>query len=120
MLFGRYIDQRLTPGVTDVDKRPPTADQRPRTSPNAHLYFKWAAGSDYVRDIVAPNYQRYPHALAFYSFFRSGRRSVLFHEIPRRFWMPFECPAVQRALDRERDDLDRQFLTFLHENYCVP
>jgi hypothetical protein len=121
-LFGRFIDQRLTPGVTNVDRLPPAAGQPQRkpTSANDNIYFKWAAGSDYVRDVVAPNYQRYPHALAFYSFFRSNRRSVLFHEIPGRFWMPFECPAVDRALAHARDDLDRQFLTFLRENYCVP
>ena len=120
ILFGRFIDQRLVAGVVDVDKSSPAADQRGRTSPSTNSYFKWAEGSDYVHDVVAPNYQRYPHSLAFYSFFRSNRRSVLFHDVPTRFWMPYECPALDRALARARDDLDRQFLTFLRENYCVP
>ena len=120
ILFGRFIDQRLVPGVVDVDKPSPAADQRKRTSASTNTYFKWAEGSDYVHDVVAPNYQRYPHSLAFYSFFRSDRRSVLFHDVPTRFWMPYECPALDRALARARDDLDRQFLTFLRENYCVP
>jgi hypothetical protein len=50
-----------------------------------------------VRDVVVPDCQRYIHSLAFYSFFRSGRR----------------------ALTSARDDLDRQFLKFLSESYCV-
>ena len=82
-------------------------------------FFKWAAKPDYVLDVVLPDYQRYYQALAFYSFFRSGGRSVLFHRIPPRQWIPFECPPVERALAHARDDLHRQFLTFLSENYCV-
>ena len=83
------------------------------------LFFTWAAKPDYLRDVVLPDYQRYYQALAFYSFFLSDRRSVLFHRIPPRQWVPFECPAVDRALAHARDDLDRQFLTFLRANYCV-
>jgi hypothetical protein len=82
-------------------------------------FFKWAAKPDYVRDVVLPDYQRYYQALAFYSFFRSDGHSVLFHRIPPRQWIPFECPPVERALAHARDDLHRQFLAFLSEHYCV-
>jgi hypothetical protein len=120
-LFGRFVDRHLEAGVVNVNdpKRPQWPSQRARATLDASTFFKWTAKPDYVRDVVLPDYQRYYQALAFYSFFRSDRRSVLFHRIPPRQWMPFECPAVDRALAHGRDDLDRQFLTFLRENYCV-
>jgi hypothetical protein len=121
LLFGRFVDQHLAPGLVDVDKLAPSIwpRQQVRTGGGARTYFKWLAGSDYVRDVVVPDYQQYQHSLAYYSFFRSDRRSVLFHRIPGRYWLPLECPPVERALAHARDNLDRQFLTFLSENYCV-
>jgi hypothetical protein len=121
MLFGRFVDQHLAPDLIDVNKLAPSVwpRQQVRTGTDARTYFKWLAGPDYVRDVVVPDYQQYQHSLAYYSFFRSGRRSVLFHRIPGRYWLPFECPPVERALAHARDKLDRQFLAFLSENYCV-
>jgi hypothetical protein len=120
-LFGRFVDRHLEAGVINVHDttRPKWPSQRERASIDTSLFFKWAAKPDYVRDVVLPDYQRYYQALAFYSFFRSDGHSVLFHRIPPRQWIPFECPAVDRALARARDDLDRQFLSFLRANYCV-
>jgi hypothetical protein len=122
MLFGRFVDQHLAPGVVNADELGPSVWPRHqiRTVPNMRTYFKWLAGADYVRDVVVPDYQQYDLSLAYYSFFRSNRRSVMFHLIPGRFWLPYECRAVDRALAHARDDLDRQFLTFLRANYCVP
>jgi hypothetical protein len=120
-LFGRFIDRHLEPGVINVDApgRPPWPLQRRREAMDTSTFFKWAAKPDYVRDVVLPDYQRYYQALAFYSFFRSDGHAVLFHRIPPRQWVPFECPPVERALAHTRDALDRQFLAFLSENYCV-
>jgi hypothetical protein len=122
VLFGRFVDRHLTAGLADVDKLPPSEwpRLRQRAPIDASTFFKWQAAPDYVRDVVVPDYQRYIHSLAFYSFFRSGRRAVLFHALPAGYWTPFECPAARRALGNARDDLDRQFLRFLSENYCVP
>jgi hypothetical protein len=122
VLFGRFVDRHLAAGLTDVDNLPPSEWPRPRkrAAIDATTVFKWSAGSDYVRDIVVPDYQRYILSLAFYSFFRSDRNTILFHTLPAGFWTPFECPAVRRALAGARDDLDRRFLKFLSENYCVP
>jgi hypothetical protein len=121
VLFGRFVDRHLTQGITDVDKLPRSEWPRLRARPpiDTSTFFKWVAAPDYVRDVVVPDYQRYIHSLAFYSFFRSDRRSVLFHNLPAGYWTPFECPPVERALARARDDLDRQFLTLLSERYCV-
>lgn len=121
VLYGRFVDRHLEPGVHDVDREPrfswPPGHARSLFEPR--LYFKWLAGPDYVRDVVVPDYERYRQALAFYSFFRSDRRSVLFHRIPPGNWIPFNCGPVERALASAHDDLDRQFLKFLSENYCV-
>jgi hypothetical protein len=120
-LFGRFVDRHLEAGIVNIDvaSRWEWPQQRPRGAMDVSSFLKWAAEPDYVRDVVLPDYQRYYQALAFYSFFRSDRRSVLFHRISSRQWVPFECPAVDRALAGARDDLDRQFLTFLRENYCL-
>jgi len=120
-LFGRFVDRHLEPGVINVDAsgRPSWPLQRRREAMDTSTFFKWAAKPDYVRDVVLPDYQRYYQSLAFYSFFRSDGRSVLFHRIPPGQWIPFECPPVERALARARGDLDRRFLAFLSENYCV-
>jgi hypothetical protein len=122
-LFGRFVDRHLEAGVINVDDpgRPKWPPQRGgRVAMAASTFFKWADRPDYVRDVVLPEYQQYYQALAFYSFFRSDRHSVLFRLMSPRQWVPFECPAIDRALVRARDDLDRRFLTFLRGNYCVP
>ena len=120
-LFGRFVDRHLEPGIVNVNDpgRPSWPSQRGGASIDKSLFSKWAGQSDYVRDVVLPDYQSYYQALAFYSFFRSDRQSVLFRLMLPRQWVPFECPAVDRALVRARDDLDRQFLSFLRANYCV-
>jgi hypothetical protein len=120
-LFGRFVDTRLEPGVINVDdpRRPSWPWPRRREAADMSLFFKWAAKPDYVRDVVLPDYQRFLQALAFYSFFRTDGHSVLFHRIPPRQWIPFECAPVARALVNAHDDPRRQFLAFLSENYCV-
>lgn len=121
-LFNRFIRQHLVPGVVDVDRQASLAWPRHvgRGLFEMRLYFKWAAGADYVRDVVVPDYESYRQILAFISFFQSDRQSVLYHQLPRTHWIPFECPALDRAVARARDDDDRRFLVFLRENYCVP
>jgi hypothetical protein len=67
-----------------------------------------------------PLYDWYQVTLAFYSFFRSNRESVLFHPLCRRGdWLPFECAALDRARPRAHDAGDRMFLDFLSDRYCV-
>lgn len=120
LLYGRSVDRSLRPGIVDIDG--PQRESWPtwqRQSSNARIYFKWAAEPDYVHDVVVPDYGRYRLSLAFYSFFRSDRHSVLFHRLPETEWIPFECRPVDRALMDARDDLDRRFLAFLREHYCV-
>jgi len=120
-LFGRFVDRYASPGLIDVDE--PAAGWPPNPTANHALrtYLKWAAGSDYQRDVVVPIYDWHRAALAFYSFFRSDRRTVLFHRLDRRGdWLPFHCSAVARTLADTRDPQDRRFLAFLGEKYCVP
>jgi hypothetical protein len=120
VLYGRFVDRYMAPGVVDVDALRSDPWPTPDVNPfGARIYFKWAADADYVRNVVVPDYGRYRIALAFYSFFRSDRRSVLFHQLTAGEWIPFECAPVERALARARDELDRQFLTFLSGPYCV-
>jgi hypothetical protein len=120
-LFGRFVDRHLAAGVTDVDREAATPWPKPvgRGLFEKRFYFKWAAGADYVRDVVMPDYERYRQVLAFISFFRSDRQSVLFHRLPQGHWVPFECAAVERAEARAHDDADRRFLAFLGGYYCV-
>jgi hypothetical protein len=119
-LYGRFVDRYLAPGTVDVDgPRPDPWPPRQTEAFGARIYFKWAAGQDYVRDVVVPDYGRYRVALAFYGFFRSQRRSVPFHRLPAGEWIPFECATVARTLAQARDDLDRQILIFLSDGYCV-
>lgn len=118
-LYGQFIDRHLKPGVTDVEADgswpPPLAGTY-----GARGYLKWFAGEDYQRDIVVPIYDWYRLTLAFQSYFRSGRTGVLFHPLNRRGdWLPFECPAVDRARARPHDAGDEMFLAFLSQNYCV-
>jgi hypothetical protein len=51
---------------------------------------------------------------AFYAYFRSGRRAVLYCPLDRPGeWVPFECAPVDRALSRARDDIARRMLVFI-------
>ena len=119
-LFGRFVQQYSSGGIIDVDAStskpwPPRQDLTVGT----RSYFKWAAGDDYVRDVVVPAYDWYLVTLAFHSFFSSGGRTVLFHRIPPTKWVPFECPPVERTLRDAHGDARRMFLRFLDEHYCV-
>jgi hypothetical protein len=120
-LYGRFVDRYLAPGVVDVDDNPQPAPWPPRFTKVDYprVYFKWLAEPDYTRGLVVPSVGRYRLALAIYSFFRSDRRSVLFHRLPEGEWIPFECGPIDRALAQAHDALDRQFLTFLSGPYCV-
>ncbi len=122
VLFDRFVERHLVPGVTDVDQQASMDWPKPTTRVlfEPRWYFKWAAGADYVRDVVMPDYERYRQILAFVSFFQSDRQSVLYHQLPRTHWIPFECAPLDRAAARARDDADRRFLVLLRENYCVP
>lgn len=120
-LFGRFIDRELRPGVTDAKT---VADSWPSTMPQSkalRVLFKYGAGRDYVRDVVMPIYDFSRVPLAFYSFFRSDRHSVLFHPLGGGAnWRPFRCPAISRALEHARDAPDRMFLEFVGQQYCTP
>jgi len=121
-MLRRFVDRHLVPGVVDVDQQASMAWPKHvgRELFETRLYFKWIAGADYVRDVVVPDYEPYRQVLAFISFFDSDRRSVLYHQLPRTHWIPFECPALDRAAAHAHDDDDRRFLVFLRDNYCVP
>ena len=120
VLFGRFVDRQARPGITDVDATPVFWP-----APLAGAYgergtFKWAAAPDYQRDVVVPIYDWYRVTLAFYSYFRSGRQSVLFHPLGQRGdWIPFTCAPVERAARAPHDGPDRLFLAFLSDRYCV-
>ena len=82
--------------------------------------FKYAAGADYQRDVVVPMYDWYRVTLAFYSYFRSDRTSVMFHRLGQRGdWIPFECGPLERARGLPHDERDQAFLAFLADRYCV-
>jgi hypothetical protein len=121
LLLRRFVDRHLVSGVTDVDQQASMSWPRSegRTLFEPRLYFKWAAGADYTRDVVVPDYERYRQVLAFISFFQSDRQSVLFHRLPRSHWIPFECAPLDDAIAGAHDAADRRFLVFLRENYCV-
>jgi len=124
-LFSRAVDARLAPLIADAMAPPRLVDITRRESPSwgAHLasrpslrgYLKWAAGEDYVRDIIVPDYGGDRMTLAFYTYFRSDRRVVLFRPLDRPGeWIPFVCAPIDRALTLVNDDTDRRFL-----RYCV-
>jgi hypothetical protein len=119
-LFGHFIDRELRPGVADAAT---VADPWPSTMPQPkvlRILFKYGAGRDYVRDVVMPIYDFSRVPLAFYSYFRSDRHSVLFHPLGGGAdWRPFRCPAISRALEHARDAPDRMFLEVLAQHYCV-
>ena len=55
-LFGRFVDRNLTPGVIDAAAAPaPWPSKRPEAHA-ARILFKFAAGEEYVRDVVMPTY----------------------------------------------------------------
>jgi hypothetical protein len=118
-LFGRFIDRNLAPGVIDAAAAPdPWPSKRPAHA--ARILFKFAAGEEYVRDVVMPTYDWFRVTLGFYSFFRSDRQSVLFHPLGGGTdWLPFTCLPIAEALDHARDAQDRMFLTFVSEHYCA-
>jgi hypothetical protein len=119
--FGRFLDRNLSPGVNDAAAAPDPWPSRQPEPAAARILFKYAAGRDYVRDVVMPTYDRFRVTLAFYSFFRSDRQSVLFHPVGGGAdWLPFTCRPVEEALDHARDAQDRMFLTFLARHYCAP
>ena len=124
-LFGRTSDARLAPLIaadgpapTIVPMGPPSSSppfQRP-----IQVFFKWSAAPDYVRDIINPYYGSERMTFAFYSFFRSDRRAVLFKPLDKkREWVPFMCTATDDALKRPHDAIDIRMLRFIREHYCV-
>jgi len=119
-LFGRFVDRNLKPGVSDVAAAPdPWPSKRPQPAA-ARILFKYAAGKEYVRDVVMPTYDWFRVTLAFYSFFRSDRQSVLFHPLGGGAdWLPFTCPPVEEARDHAHDAQDRMFLNFFVQHYCA-
>ncbi len=119
-LFARFVERNMQAGIVDVDA-PGTTWPRPLSGPyGIRGVFKWAAGSDYQRDVVVPMYDWYRVTLAFYSYFRSDRTSVMFHRLDQRGdWIPFECGPLERARSLPHDERDRAFLAFLADRYCV-
>jgi hypothetical protein len=120
-LFGRFVDRYTAPGLTNVDD-PASGWPRPFRDPHGtHNYLKWAAGADYQRDVVVPIYDWYRVTLAFYSFYRSDRQTILFHPLGRRGeWLPFHCSSITRTLAGNHDPQDQKFLAFLGKHYCIP
>ena len=123
-LFARAVEAKLAP-LEASDPAPPRFVAIERSPPPAvHAfargYFKWLAGADYVRDVVLYDYGGQRMTFAFYTFFQSDRRVVLFRPLDQRGeWIPFECAPVDRALARPHDEVDARMLRFLRERYCV-
>jgi hypothetical protein len=124
-LFARAADARLA-SLEAGDATAPRFFEIPR-SPSPVIgaavrgYFKWGGGEDYVRDVVVPDYGGQRMTFAFYTFFQSDRRVVLFPVLDRRGeWIPFQCAPVDRALSAPHDDVDTRMLRFIRERYCVP
>jgi hypothetical protein len=110
-----YADAASAPRLAEIGQAPPAVE---RTS--ARIYFKWLAAPDYIRDIVLPDYGSRRVTFAFFTFFRSDRRAVLYRPLDRPGELiPFECAPVERALKAARDEIDRRFLDFLDKRYCV-
>jgi hypothetical protein len=119
-LFGRFFERHVQAGVVDVDA-PGSTWPSPLSGPyGIRGTFKWAAGADYQRDVVVPMYDWYRVTLAFYSYFRSNRTSVMFHQLGQRGdWIPFECGPLDRPRSLSHDERDQMFLAFLSDRYCV-
>ena len=60
----------------------PTVQPAPVQRP-MQVVFKWSAAPDHVRDIINPYYGSERMTFAFYSFFRSNRRAVLFKPLDK-------------------------------------
>ena len=123
-LFGRAADARLAPLMAADGPAPNVAPMGPPSPPPAQqplqVVFKWLAAPDYVRDIINPYYGSERMTFAFYSFFRSDRRAVLFKPLDKkREWVPFMCTATDEALKRPHDAIDIRMLRFIREQYCV-
>jgi hypothetical protein len=123
-LFGRAADARLAPVIAEAAPPPNVvAIDQPAESMQrvpAMVYFKWTAAPDYVRDIVFPDYGGGRMTFAFYTFFRSNRRAVLYRSLDRPGeWVPFECAAVDRALNDPHDAIDARMLRFIRGRYCA-
>lgn len=120
--FGRLVDRTMTkPGLIDADDPATGWPHATAEGGGRRTYLKWMAGANYTRDVVVPIYDWHRLALAFYSYFRSDRRTVLYHRLDRQGdWLPYPCPAVVHTLAETRDPQDRMFLAFLGKNYCVP
>jgi hypothetical protein len=120
--FGRFTDRYAAPGLVDIDD--PGNGWPVATNENSgrRTYLKWFAGADYARDVAVPIYDWHRLALAFYSYFRTDRRTVLYHHLDRPGdWLPFPCRVVARTLAETDDPQDRMFLAFfLEQKYCVP
>jgi len=120
-LFGRFVDAHATSGIVDVDQPGYGWPQALNDPSGMRGYFKWGVSRNYQRDVVVPTYDWYELTLAFYSFYRSDRQSILFHRLDHPgSWLPYFCSAVGRTLAKPHDPQDRWFLTFLGEHYCVP
>jgi hypothetical protein len=123
-LFSRTAEARLGP-LQAGDTTPPRFVEIPRPPSPAvgtaiRGTFKWAGGEDYVRDVVVPDYGGQRMTFAFYTFFQSNRRVVLFPALDRPGeWVPFECAPVDRALSKPHDAIDERMLRFMRERYCV-
>jgi hypothetical protein len=121
-LFGRYVDRNLAPGVIDAAEAPGSWPSKRPEPAAARILFKYVARGEYVRDVVMPTYDWFRLSLAFYSYFRSDRQSVLFHPLwseTQSLPFPFNCPPIDEALDHAHDAQDRMFLDFLAQHYCV-
>ncbi|MPZ31268.1 MAG: hypothetical protein GEV13_09780 [Rhodospirillales bacterium] len=123
-LFGRASDARLAPLIGADGPAPHVAALGPPSPPPVQrplqVFFKWLAAPDYVRDIINPYYGGERMTFAFYSFFRSDRRAVLYKLLDKkREWVPFSCTAVDGALKRPHDAIDIRMLRFIREHYCV-
>jgi hypothetical protein len=123
-LFSRAVEAQLAP-LEASDPAPPRFVEIKRAPPPAvqafaRGYFKWIAGDNYVRDVVLYDYGGQRMTFAFYTFFQSGRRVVLFRPLDQAGeWIPFECAPVDRTLAQPHDDVDGRMLRFLRERYCV-
>jgi hypothetical protein len=123
-LFARAVDAQLAP-LQANDASPPRFVEIKRSPPPAvqafaRGYFKWIAGDNYVRDVVLYDYGGQRMTFAFYTFFQSGRRVVLFRPLDQPGeWIPFECAPVDRARAQPHDEVDARMLRFLRERYCV-
>ncbi|HZX85679.1 MAG TPA: hypothetical protein VFF19_19055 [Reyranella sp.] len=123
-LFARAAEARLAP-LEAGDSTPRFVEFGRSPSPAVGTVirgtFKWAGGEDYVRDVVVPDYGGQRMTFAFYTFFQSNRRVVLFPALDRSGeWVPFECAPVDRALAKPYDAVDARMLRFIRERYCVP